>query len=321
MNRSHYFNLIEERLSTLAVSIESRGRLNILDLNSHSEDFYALLLNKLFGWELKNLNAVNQNVEGIDLVDSKNRIIAQVSATAKKGKIESALSKNLREFEGYTFKFVSISKGAGHLRKSEYTPPQHLKFDPRADIIDIPSLLTTLRSLETSRQQELWKFVRSELDSPIEPHKIETNLATFIGILAEENWSQDAIIPETQHFIIDQKIAFNQLDTARILIVDYSVHHAHVDRIYADFDRQGVNKSLSVLDGIRRDYLQLKQQLSADELFFKLVENVAEKICASANYRHIPADELDLCVNILVVDAFIRCKIFEYPQGVDRAAS
>jgi hypothetical protein len=41
----------------------------------------------------------------------------------------------------------------------------------------------------------------------------------------------------------------------------------------------------------------------------------------SANYADIPVEELDLCVNILVVDAFIRCKIFKNPLGYADAAS
>jgi hypothetical protein len=47
----------------------------------------------LFGWELQNLNVVQQNAAGIDLVDTTNKIIVQVSATATKQKIESALAK------------------------------------------------------------------------------------------------------------------------------------------------------------------------------------------------------------------------------------
>ena len=34
----------------------------------------------------------------------------------------------------------------------------------------------------------------------------------------------------------------------------------------------------------------------------------------STNYDGIPFEELELCVNILVVDAFIKCKIFESPK-------
>lgn len=38
----------------------------------------------LFGWELHNRNTVRQNEAGIDLVDTTNKIVIQVSATATK---------------------------------------------------------------------------------------------------------------------------------------------------------------------------------------------------------------------------------------------
>ena len=51
-----------------------------------------------------------------------------------------------------------------------------------------------------------------------------------------------------------------------------------------------------------------------DDLFILVLEKIQKKTLQSANYNQIPIDELELCVNILVVDAFIRCKIFENPK-------
>lgn len=98
MNRSHYFNYIEDRLTHLACKIEVRGKLNILDLNLHSENFYLHFFNKLFNWQLINLNSVAQNVEAIDLIDHTNQIIIQVSSTSTKAKIEAALKKDLSAY-------------------------------------------------------------------------------------------------------------------------------------------------------------------------------------------------------------------------------
>ncbi|WP_364146569.1 SMEK domain-containing protein [Paenibacillus sp. LPE1-1-1.1] len=95
MNRSEYFNYIEEKLQVLAFRIEKRGRLNILDLNIYSETFFADLLNLLFNFNLVNLNVLKQNVEGIDLVDINGKIIAQVSSTCTKQKIEGSLKKKI----------------------------------------------------------------------------------------------------------------------------------------------------------------------------------------------------------------------------------
>ena len=57
MNRLNNFNYIEDKLNYLAYRIESRGGLNLLELNLHSENFYLHFLNLLFDWDLKNLNS------------------------------------------------------------------------------------------------------------------------------------------------------------------------------------------------------------------------------------------------------------------------
>ena len=38
-------------------------------------------------------------------------------------------------------------------------------------------------------------------------------------------------------------------------------------------------------------------------------------ISESSNYIKMPMEELQMCTDILVVDAFIRCKIFKNPEG------
>jgi hypothetical protein len=100
MNRAIYFDCIEERLNFIAFRIEMRGGLNLLDLHLHSEDFYLHFFNLLFGLNLKNLNTVDQNAAAIDLADTGNKIIIQVSSTATKQKIDSALAKNLSPYKG-----------------------------------------------------------------------------------------------------------------------------------------------------------------------------------------------------------------------------
>lgn len=109
MNRSNYFNYIEEKLNTLAYRVEVRSRLNLLELNIHSENFFAYLCNIIFDLELENLNFSYQNIDGIDLIDNKNKVVVQVSSTCTKAKIENSLNKEIyTEYKYYSYKFMSI---------------------------------------------------------------------------------------------------------------------------------------------------------------------------------------------------------------------
>jgi hypothetical protein len=321
MNSLRHYNYIEEKLSTLATRVELRGKLNILDLHLHCEDFYLRFFNALFGWNLENLNYRKQNTAGADLIDHKDKIVVQVSATATKNKVESALSKDLSAYSGYTFKFISISKDASALRSTTFINPHNLAFEPQSDVYDIASILKVILALDLEDQKRVASFIKAELGTEVDPVKLESNLATIINILAKVDWSRDTTSLETIPFDIDKKISYNNLHAARAIIDDYNVHHSRVDRIYSDFDKLGANKSTSVLDTIRRYYLTYMTKLSDDELFFKVVECATDRIQKSENYSAIPVDELELCVNILVVDSFMRCKIFKNPQGAGNAAS
>lgn len=321
MNRLRCFNYIVCRLSALVTEIELRGKLNFLDLHLHSENFYLHFFNELFGWQLQNLNAVKPNAEAIDLIDRKNKIVVQVSATATKEKVESALAKNLSAYAGYAFKFIAISKDASALRGKSFVNPHKLVFDPRSDIYDVTSILKDINCLGVDDQRRIACFIKKELGADADPLKLESNLAAIINILAKKDWNKEASPVETIPYDIDKKIDHNNLDAVRGIIDDYNVHHSRVARIYSEFDREGNNKSMSVLNAIRRDYLAHKAQFSDDDLFFRVIECVAERVQKSANHESLPYEELELCVNILVVDAFIRCKIFKNPVGYAHADS
>lgn len=76
-----------------------------------------------------------------------------------------------------------------------------------------------------------------------------------------------------------------------------------------------------ILNGIRSEYLALGTVISPDQCFLTIIDKVIRKTIESSNYTPIPEEELRLCVQILVVDAFIRCKIFKNPVGSTDAHS
>ncbi|MBN2765551.1 MAG: SMEK domain-containing protein [Paludibacteraceae bacterium] len=322
MNRSLYFNYIEEKLGILAYRINLKGQLNILDLHIHSENFYANLLNTINGWHLENLNPFKQNVEAIDLIDHSNKLIIQVSATNTKSKVESALAKDsLKSYSNYTFKFISISKEATDLRKSTFANPHSIKFNSNTDILDNKSVLNSVLSLETDKQKAVYNLIRKELGNEIDFVKLDSNLALIINILSKQDLrvsNSETINP----FEIERKIAHNEIKLTKSIINQYAIYHPRLDKKYTEFDNSGSNKSLSILQMINSIYIDSCvnfKEKDSDFIFLRVIESVKDKVLNSANYVTIPIDELELCVNIIVVDAFIRCKIFENPQDYNYA--
>lgn len=317
MNRSTYFNYIDEKLEFISYRIKNRGKINLLDLNIYSETFFAELINKILKYNLKNINPIKQNTEGIDLIDEENRIIAQVSSTCTKQKIEKSLKKEiLKKYTGYRFKFIAISGEAYKLRNNSFENPYNSIFDPAEDIYDIKSLLSHILNMPIKELYDLYLFIKAELGNDIDIVKIDTNLASIINILSKEDLSGINISPEINTYEIDRKVEFNNLVTARLTIDDYKVFYSKLNEKYKEFDRLGANKSKSVFSAIRNQYIKLlSKDMSSDELFLTIIDNVIKIIINSKNYVEIPYEELEMCVSILVVDSFIRCKIFKNPEG------
>ena len=152
--------------------------------------------------------------------------------------------------------------------------------------------------------------------------KIDTNLASIINILSQENLSVIAESPEINPFEILRKIEFNDLLAVQPTIDDYKVYYSKLGEKYNEFDKQGSNKSLSVLSVLRMQYNKLIVNTEEPyEIFFAIINNVIELIKGSKNYIEIPYEELEMCVLIIVVDAFIRCKIFKNTEGYNYAVT
>jgi hypothetical protein len=324
MNRTTYFNYIADKLGILAYRINLKGKLNILDLHIHSENFYTSLLNELYGWSLVNLNANKQNVEAIDLIDRTNKFIVQVSATNTKEKLESALKKEIiNTYPDYSFKFISISKDAANLRKSTYDNPYDISFTPLVDIIDNKSILDDVLTLDIDKQKALYSLIKRELGSEVDIVQLDSNLALIIKILSEDDLRPGNNITAIS-FEIDRKIVHNSIQITRSIIDEFAMYHARLDKIYTEFDTLGSNKSLFVLQYINSSYIESRVTIKdkdSDFIFLQVIENVKDKVLLSANHVEMPIDELELCVKIIVVDAFIRCKIFENPQNYNYATT
>lgn len=317
MNRSRYFDYIEEKINFLSYRIQSRSRINLLELNIHSETFFAEMLNKLLHLQLKNMNAVKQNVEGIDLVDEYNKVIAQVSSTNTKCKVENSLKKGiLKTYGDYRFIFIPLVGDSNNLKNKKFNNPYNVRFDPNQDIYDIPTILRIIQNLEINELKQFFTFIREELGSEVEIAKINSNLATIINILAEADLSADVKSPEINCFEIDRKIEFNNLNEARETINRYKLYYGILDEKYKEFDKLGVNKSTSVFNYLFNQYDKLNKSKTTDiKVFYELIDNIIDFIQNSNNYNEISYEELEMCVYIIVVDAFIRCKIFRNPEG------
>lgn len=325
MNRDNYFSVIEERLTTLSVRVRRNSSLNLQNLNIHCENFYAQLFNLIFGYNFRNLNEDNQNIESVDLIDETNHILAQVSATVTKRKIEKTLKKeSLKQYSNYSFIFIFISdKDAKSLRMQTFTAPSGISFTPEQDIYDVSELLRKILTLDIDKMKDLNDFVRKELKSDIDLKKIDSDLVKLINILSRENLDETLYPVIALPFKIQEKIDFNGLGAIKTIIKENALFSKKLNDKYEEFDRIGVNKSHAILNVMRATYQKLVvQHEDTTELFYKIIETIVDRIKSEMSEDNsLSQEELELYVQIIVVDAFMKCKIFKNPEEYRYVAS
>lgn len=91
VGRDEYRKKIAQYLAYLTVLLDILNSNHLMDLNDTLEKTFCGLLNRVFGWNLINLNDEEKNFPGIDLSDSGNRISVQISATGNATKVHKTL--------------------------------------------------------------------------------------------------------------------------------------------------------------------------------------------------------------------------------------
>jgi hypothetical protein len=318
MNRSRFHDIVDERLQTLAFRIRSNNKINLTHLNIHAEQFYLRLLNLLYDTEFENVNVFKQNAQAIDLIDRKNRIVVQVSATATRSKVEKSLTK-LGELglDGYKFRFFSIVEEPTKLKKKPYEVPNRISFDHRQDILGNSDLLSRLGNLSVEQQQVVKELVIVELRFPIDLMTPPSDLAKVIFALAKGELN-DADDESYLPLDITSKMDANQLGVkGRTLIQNHAVNSPQVQNIYNELDQAGTTKSRSVLKRVNKYYLDsitTSTNKNADLILDEVQGAVRAQVLQSYADETISDEQLDLAIGIVVVDAFIRCKILEKPH-------
>lgn len=113
-------------------------------------------------------------------------------------------------------------------------------------------------------------------------------------------------------FEIEAKISFNNLSIyTKDAIDQYKIYYINVQEIYSEYARQGKTKSMAVLQKLHRIYVSLKSQASGDDLFIAIKNEIINQIGNKNN--NLSQEQLEMCVEMLMVHAFMECKIFEKP--------
>ena len=308
--------IIISRLSYLSSEVRLSGSMNLHDSNVLSEDVFKEILNITYGLELQNANLIKQNIKAIDLIDCSSKTIIQVSSDNSKKKVQTSLDKiELPKYEGYTFKFVCISKKVSHLKEYHFNVPEGISFDAETDCYDDKRILRDVLAKDIDTIRKLALYLEESILPATADERRPSVITYVINRLADEPLAEIAVNPDTKSFDLEPKIDFNSLKKWRDIISEYTVFSLLVDKIYRAYDEQGVNKSFAVLSSLHDLYLNLASELTGDALFDKLLESVYEIVNKDYECNEsLTREELQVNIKIVLVDAFVKCKIFKKPE-------
>lgn len=123
---------------------------------------------------------------------------------------------------------------------------------------------------------------------------------------------------------IEEKIKQNAVKRNKHLFDEYKVFYNKVNSLYDELEIQGSFKKNKLLRYIRNLYLEVKGKYvngaSNEEEIIRensdnIIEDVQERLLESVEQKSdLYKEDMIFCITIILVDAFIRCKILEEPQ-------
>lgn len=128
----------------------------------------------------------------------------------------------------------------------------------------------------------------------------------------------------------EEKITYNSVRRYRPTIEEYRVYQGKLTQLYSVIESQGSLKKEQLLENIKALYLEAKGKLlngnysienirtNADNLIEEVENGMWKLVERSSNLiANIPYEAISLSIKVILVDAFIRCKILEEPQRND----
>ncbi|WBX36475.1 ABC-three component system protein [Mycoplasma capricolum] len=306
------------RLSTYQTYITNLSKIGKTDENLNAERIYTDVINTIFNLELSNYNSVIFNNPGFDLIDKKNKILIQVSATCSKDKIQNSLSKiNINEYQNYNFKFLCISnQEIKNVKKLKFQIPNTLLFEPKKDIWDVSFLIQHLYEVNIIKLEKLLTYLNQETLDIINFKTLSSDIATIINILSTKMDNQYEDNNNNKVFNIEEKIVYNNLFSIRNYIYNNASSISKVIKVYEEFEKQGKNISKNVISQISRTYYELLSKYDDPiKIFWKIIWNLENIVKNSSNLdiKNISVENISSSLSVIVVDAFMKCKIYKKP--------
>lgn len=312
---SDYCRRIQELLLRYCDSLRVDSGGNLHDEAIAAENVFKEILNATYGWNLTNANAADPLTAGYDLIDDEEHILVQVSKDDSSEKIRHSFSAlDASSFQGYTFKFMMLVPRHRRYSKS-FDPPRGIHFDGQEDVLDISSLMNYLHNLPLATVREVHELVEQHMMSAVDVRSIPTCLGKVVRALIPKSLASFGDSGAVPVFRIDKKIEKNRLGAYRRRISEAAAYSHLITDLYAAYASAGTYDGQAILASLADDYDRLvAREDDSLAVFDGLADVLLDRLADDAAVSDIPYEMRQRCVNIVLADAFMRCRIFEGPD-------
>lgn len=118
-------------------------------------------------------------------------------------------------------------------------------------------------------------------------------------------------------FDIEEKITYNNIERYKDVFKEYKSYQGKLNTIYNEMEENDALKKISLLRNIQTIYLQTKSSLfgtNSDDVI-DMVKNKLWQLFEDVDTNNnISYEDLNFSLDIIIIDAFMRCKILEEPK-------
>lgn len=157
---------LTDDLARLQVAIHNRGLLQRLDLHKAAERLFCSLLNRVYSYQLRNLNFVKPNHPAIDLGDEAAGLGLQVTSQNDKAKVQATLDTAFRHGIYQTYSHLKIFIiGKKEKNYGGLIIPTGIVFDAANDVFDVGDVLKRMEQLDVPQLARISEYFDAELVS------------------------------------------------------------------------------------------------------------------------------------------------------------
>lgn len=186
ISKEFYLKQIVEQFAKLVTQVEILNSISLYDINIMSEDFYAQLLNKVYGYNLINANKLKKNMTAIDLIDDKSQVCFQVTSNNDSEKIKSTIDKFIENQQYQKYKTLYIILLVKKKRYSKKFDTKNLfDFDINKHILDYEDIVKKISEIDDIKKvSEIYSFLSNNLTIQQKSYTTNSNeVQTIIDLI------------------------------------------------------------------------------------------------------------------------------------------